>query len=156
MVNLRLGFAAAAFFLGGGLLVAACGGGGSRHSQAPPPKPRTGGIAQFSLAADTDYTDPALAYYQVSWQFEYATCAKLLNYPDKPAPEGSQLQPEIARSMPTVSSDRKTYVFTIRGGFRFSPPSNQPVTARTMKYTIERALNRRLKSPARYYVSDIV
>ena len=31
--------------------------------------------------------------------------------------------------------------FTIRSGFRFSPPSNQPVTAQTFKATIERTLN---------------
>ena len=46
--------------------------------------------------------DPALAYLTTSWQLEYATCAKLLNYPDAEAPEGSRLRPEIAAAMPTV------------------------------------------------------
>ena len=41
--------------------------------------------------------------------------------------------------MPTVSLDSRTYTFRIRPGFRFSPPSNQPVTAKTFRYTIERA-----------------
>ncbi len=36
----------------------------------------------------------------------------------------------------------------IRKGFRFSPPSNEPVTAETFKYTIERTLNPRMKSSA--------
>ena len=34
---------------------------------------------------------------RTSWQLEYATCAKLLNYPDRPAPAGSRLVPEVAR-----------------------------------------------------------
>jgi YVTN family beta-propeller protein len=88
----------------------------------------------------------------------YATCARLLNYPDRSGPEGSRLQPEVARSMPAVSADGKTYTFTLRSGYRFSPPSNEPVNAATFKYTIERALDRRAKSPALLggYADDIV
>ena len=46
--------------------------------------------------------------------------------------------------------------FTIRSGFRFSPPSNQTVTAQTFKDTIERALNPRMKAPLAYEFTDIV
>ena len=35
--------------------------------------------------------------------------------------------------MPTVSPDGRTYTFRIRPGFRFSPPSNEPVTAETFR-----------------------
>ncbi len=57
--------------------------------------------------------------------------------------------PEVAQSLPTRSADGKSYTFTIRQGFRFSPahPSNEPVTAQTFKDTIERTLNPRMKSP---------
>jgi peptide/nickel transport system substrate-binding protein len=48
--------------------------------------------------------------------------------------------PEVARSLPTRSPDGKTYTFRIRPGFRFSPPSNEPVTAQTFKLAIERGL----------------
>ena len=78
----------------------------------------------------------------------YATCAKLLNYPDRPRSPGARLEPEVAESLPERSADGRTYTFTIRKGFRFSPPSNEPVTAETFKYTIERTLNPRMKSPA--------
>jgi len=61
--------------------------------------------------------------------------------PDAPPPIGWLLRPEIARAMPTVSPDGRTYQFTIRPGYRFSPPSNQPVTADTFRYSIERALS---------------
>ena len=71
-------------------------------------------------------------------QLLYATCAKLLNYPDSAGPAGARLRPEVAAAMPTVSRDGRTYTFRIRPGFRFSPPSNEPVTAETFRHTIER------------------
>jgi ABC-type oligopeptide transport system substrate-binding subunit/DNA-binding beta-propeller fold protein YncE len=77
-------------------------------------------------------------------QRAYATCAYLLNYPDSGGVEGTQLRPEVAAAMPTVSSDGRTYTFSIRRGFRFSPPSNAPVTAETFRHTIERALSPKL------------
>ena len=76
----------------------------------------------------------------------YATCAQLVNYPDKAGPAGSQLTAEVAQSLPTRSADGRTYTFKIRPGFRFSPPSNQPVTAQTFKDSIERTLNPRMDS----------
>jgi peptide/nickel transport system substrate-binding protein len=73
-------------------------------------------------------------------QVLYATCAKLLNYPDAAGSQGARLQPEIAAAMPTVSNGGRTYTFRIRRGFRFSPPSNEPVTAQTFRHTIERQI----------------
>ena len=70
----------------------------------------------------------------------YATCALLYNAPDRPFPEGSQLQPEVAAGEPLVSDDGRTYRFRIRPGFRFSPPSNEPVTAAAFERALERAL----------------
>ena len=83
--------------------------------------------------------DPALAYVLLSWQLLYPSCAKLLNYPDRGARQGRDSMPEVAQSLPERSADGKTYTFTIRKGFRFSPPSNAAVTAQTFKYTIERS-----------------
>ncbi len=108
-------------------------------------------------------TDPAVAAVPGStsqpWeqQLQYATCAPLLGYPDAPAPGGWRLAPEVAAAWPGVSRDGRTYTFRIRPGFRFSPPSDQPVTAATFKYTIERALSPALgpDAPAAAVVSDI-
>jgi ABC-type oligopeptide transport system substrate-binding subunit len=93
---------------------------------------------------------------QPSWQLLDATCAKLVSYPDKPDPVGSELTAEVAKSLPARSADGQTYTFTIRTGFRFSPPSNHPVTAQTFNYTIERTLSPRMKSPSDYQFTDIV
>src|SRR6478752_7196862 len=116
----------------------------------------TGGTARYALQSDVDYTDPALAYYSASWNIEYATCAKLLNYPDTEGIAGAELQPEVAEAMPTLSNGDKTYTFTVRDGFKFSPPSNAPVTAMTFKKVIERDLNKAMNSPSQSFAGDIL
>ena len=91
-------------------------------------------------------------------QVDRATCASLLAYPDRAAPDGAQLRPEVAESMPTVSSDGRTYTFRVRPGFAFSPPSNEPITAETFRATIERALDPKLGPDADgiVWLDDIV
>jgi YVTN family beta-propeller protein len=104
-------------------------------------------------------TDPALIGNTSdlqALQLYYATCAGLLTYPDRPAPEGTRLVPDVAKAMPRVSADGRTYTFIVRRGFRFSPPSNAPVTAATFKHTIERALGPRLEAYTASFMGDIV
>jgi YVTN family beta-propeller protein len=115
-----------------------------------------GGTARLVSQPDVDSMDPAVAYNGLSQGLLYATCAKLLNYPDKSGAPGSQLVPEVAQSLPTRSADGRSYTFTIRPGFRFSPPSTETVTAQTFKATIERSLNPRMKSPVASEFGDIV
>jgi ABC-type transport system substrate-binding protein/class 3 adenylate cyclase/streptogramin lyase len=90
---------------------------------------------------DPDAPDPPLTD---TWQVKqtlYLTCAGLLTYPDEAGAGGLALVREVAARMPAVSADGRTYKFTIRPGFQFSPPTNEPVTAETFRYTIERALS---------------
>lgn len=113
-----------------------------------------GGTLRMVSFDDIDSMDPALAIS--SWNFIYATCAGLVNYPDVAGPAGSQLVPEVAQALPARSQDGRTYTFKIRRGFRFSPPSGQPVTAQTFKDSIERTLNPAMKSPFAPFLADIV
>lgn len=126
------------------------------QSIAPARAGSGGGTLRILSAFDVDSMDPALAYDNLSWQLLYATCAKLVNYPDQAGIAGSQLIPEVAQALPTRSPDGRMYVFTLRRDFRFSPPSDQPVTAQTFKDTIERTLNRRTQSPLAHYLNDVV
>ncbi|HYX87724.1 MAG TPA: hypothetical protein VE777_22345, partial [Gaiellales bacterium] len=116
----------AAALLGGVVLLGAAGcgggGGGGGGGAAQSVAHQQGGKIKMALSGGIDYLDPALAYYQISWQIEYSTCLKLLNYPDKAGTAGSQLVPDAATGMPTVSSDGKIYTFTVKPGFKFSPP----------------------------------
>ena len=120
------------------------------------PGVQTGGVLRVD-AYGLDSLDPAVANTLPSWTIMYATCAGLFNYRDRPAPAGSRPEPEIAAALPVRSADGKTYTFTIRRGFRFSPPSNAPVTAQTFKFAIERALSPKIRyAPATGFAMDIV
>ena len=118
-----------------------------------PPAPAAGGVAHLTVQNDPAPLDPALDQNSL---ILYATCANLLTYPDKPAPEGSRIVPEVAQALPVPTDGGRTYTFRIRPGFRFSPPSNEPVTATTFKSTIERVVNPSLKSPLGSEFSGIV
>jgi YVTN family beta-propeller protein len=115
-----------------------------------------GGTLRIVSAADVDFMDPALAAAPLSDQLLYATCAQLVNYPDKAGLAGSQLTPEVAQSLPAPSAGGRTYTFRVRRGFRFSPPSDQPVTAQTFKDSIERTLNPGMHSPWAHFLADVV
>jgi peptide/nickel transport system substrate-binding protein len=148
--------AVAAVAAGCGSSSSTSGAGGTTEATTTTAQGAKGGTARFALQSDVDYTDPALAYYQPSWNIEYATCAKLLNYPDAAGQDGTTLQPEVAESMPTVTNGGKTYTFMVRKGFTFSPPSGAEVTATTFQKVIERDLSKKMNSPALAFASDIV
>jgi DNA-binding SARP family transcriptional activator/ABC-type oligopeptide transport system substrate-binding subunit/streptogramin lyase len=118
----------------------------------------TGAVARLIVPIyQFDSPDPAVAQNPFAFQVERATCASLLRYPDSAPPAGFRLQPELAATLPAVSSDGRTYTFTVRGGYRFAPPSNNPVTASSVRYAIERALSPKLgdSPPGTAYLSDI-
>jgi peptide/nickel transport system substrate-binding protein len=114
------------------------------------------GTLRIVSSSDAPSLDPATGYDGLAYPILYATCAQLLNYPDKAGPAGSQLIPEVAQSLPARSADGRTYRFKIRPGFRFSSPSNEPVTAQTFKDTIERTLNPRTHAYYARFLADIV
>src|SRR6476619_7334654 len=115
----------------------------------------TGGTLNVDLPNDIDYTDPALDYLSTGWEIEYATCLKLMNYPDANGPRGSQLTPEAAAGFPKVSNNGKTYDFNVKAGFtKFS--NGQAVTAANFKAAIDRDADPKMQSPAVPFFSDIV
>ena len=134
-------------------LAAAAGNVWVAVAPAPPRSPAAGGIGHFTAQDDFASLDPAL---NTQPQILYATCANLVSYPDEPAPEGSRILPEVAEAVPAPTDGGRTYTFRIRPGFRFSPPSNEAVTAATFKSTIERLTNPRMKSPWASQLSEIV
>lgn len=140
----RFGFAAATALV---LAVVAIGSAASRDS--------AGGTLRINISnSDVTSLDPAIDYEFYGGQVMYLTCAKLLNYPDKPAPLGSQLVPEIAAGMPRVSADGRTYTFTIRPGYRFS--TGEAVTAASFERVFERDLSPKMSSPAVNFLGDVV
>jgi ABC-type transport system substrate-binding protein/tRNA A-37 threonylcarbamoyl transferase component Bud32 len=96
---------------------------------------------RVAVAGEGLTLDPALGPDPISSQLLYATCAKLVNYPDAARASGQQLRPDAAVAAPTRSADGRTYTFQIRRGLRFSPPSGAALDARAFKRTIERTLS---------------
>jgi peptide/nickel transport system substrate-binding protein len=116
---------------------------------------KAGGTLNIDLSTDIDFSDPALAYYVPSWEIEYATQLKLLNYPDANGPRSSQLVPEAAAGMPRVTGNGKVYDFTVNAGFtRLS--NGERVTAANFKAALDRIADPKMNSPARSFITDIV
>ena len=85
--------------------------------------------------------DPATNPYIYNRMILYSTCSRLLDYGDEGGADSYQLRPEVAAAMPQVSTDGLTYTFTIKPGFKFSPPSTEEITAETYRFSMERALS---------------
>jgi peptide/nickel transport system substrate-binding protein len=99
---------------------------------------------------DVDYTDPALAYGVLSWQIEYETCSKLLDYADG----SSELTPDAAAGLPVVSANGKTYTFTIKSGIKFNDGSS--LTANSFVAAFNRDANPSMNSPVNAFMTDVV
>jgi ABC-type oligopeptide transport system substrate-binding subunit len=119
-------------------------------------KARDGGTFRMSLPF-LDSVDPALAYTPSSWLLLQATCAKLMNYPDKPSPRGLRAAPEVAAGY-ELSKNRRVYTFKLRSGYRFS--SGKRLTAASFKRAISRLVDPAFQStdpaPGVKYAVDIV
>jgi len=107
-----------------------------------------------SSSTDVDYSDPALAYGVLSWEIEYNTCAKLLNYSDANGTISNQLTPDAAEGYPVISKDGKTYTFTIRSGIKFS--NGATLTANSFAAAMNRDANPKMNSPVDAFMTDVV
>jgi len=118
------------------------------------PAQKKSGTLRLSSILDVDSVDPAIAYFPQSWMLEYATCAELYNYPDRPAPQGAIVLPEVASGFPKVSKDAKTQTIQLKRSYRFH--TGQRVTAANFVAAFNRDANPKLLSPARQYLHEIV
>jgi len=133
--------------IGASLLVAASLASAAGNA----PALKKGGIFHVGTTGASVQVDPQVAYVTTAWSLEYATAAKLYNYPDKAGPAGSKLVPEVASNF-KVSNGGKVYTFTLRKGFKFS--DGKPVTAASFKYAINRVANKDLVSPGAVFITD--
>jgi peptide/nickel transport system substrate-binding protein len=121
-----------------GLGCAACGGGGGdtpQQSGKAPERAKTGGKLTVLWANDAELIDCGESYYQMDWMLCWSTQRPLFNYRPE---DGSKMQPDLAVAEPQVSDDGKTVTVKLRSGIKFSPPVNREVTAKDVKYAIER------------------
>src|SRR5918912_1899594 len=83
-----------------------------------------------------DYFDPALSYTVAGGQVMWNVYLGLMGYKHVAGADGATLVPYLAQDMPTVSSDGKTYKFTLRSGLKYS--DGRPVKASDFKTAIKR------------------
>lgn len=153
----KLWLSIAMLAVGASLLVAA--GFASTSSASSPASSgkvaKTGGTLNYDLQSDIDFSDPALDYYVPGWEIEYATCLKLLNYPDANGPKSAQLAPEAATGFPKVSNGGKTYDFNVSAPWtKFNDGS--AVGPANFQHAIERLADPKMQSGATPFISDIV
>jgi len=138
--------------IGGAVAVAAIG---VTAAAATATAAKQGGTLRVDLSTDVDFTDPALSYTGKGWEIEYATCVKLMNYPDSSGPQGSRLTPEAATAF-RISNGGKTYDFTVDVPFTRFAPGGARVTAANFKAAFDRDADPRLHSPATAFMDDVV
>ncbi len=119
--------------------VVGCGGDDSEEpadqGSQPQQEAKQGGDLTMLYAADVDYIDPGITYYQYGFPVAYATQRPLYSFkPD----DAINPEPDLAEGPPEISEDGKTVTVTIRTGVKFSPPVNREATTADVKYAIER------------------
>jgi ABC-type oligopeptide transport system substrate-binding subunit len=149
----KLWLSVAMLAIGAGLLVAAGFASTASSGTAKAGAAKAGGTLRLSKSTDIDYVDPALAYFTDSWELEYITCAKIMNYPDKPGAAGAQVVPEVAQSY-KVSKDGKTYTFVLKKTYKYN--TGRTLTAADFQYAMNRDADPKMQSPATAYMHEIV
>jgi len=113
-----------------------------------------GGTLRVVVSDDWGTVEPALIRSSVGFQVMSATQLSLLTIRDNGGQPGRRLIPYGAARLPTVSRDRRTYVFQIRRGLRFSDGTS--VTARNFAAGFERVLHPDLDSVHQFQFGGIV
>jgi peptide/nickel transport system substrate-binding protein len=140
----RIGAVVAALVLPAGIAVGGCGESGDA---AP-----SGGVLRATFSSFPDYLDPALSHSEEGWTAIYNTYVPLLTYKHASGKEGSEVIPGLARSMPKISADGKTYSLRLRDGLRYSDGTK--VRASDFAHALERVFL--LNSSGSPFYTDIV
>jgi peptide/nickel transport system substrate-binding protein len=103
---------------------------------------------------DVDHSDPALAYGVLSAQILYETCVPLVGYSDLGGKAvDSAVTPIGAKGMPIIKNGGKTYIFTVRSGYKFN--DGAPLTAANYKYAIDRTASNTILSPVNNFMGAV-
>lgn len=127
------------------LIVAAGCSGGKQETIANQSKssgtPKAGGKLTISDATDADTLDPHKATSAASMRYIENMYSTLLRYKNGTYGE---LEGDLASTY-KVSEDGKTYTFTLRQNAKFH--DGNPLTARDVKYSIERIREQQVRAP---------
>ncbi len=133
------------------LVVAACG---SSKKSTSTGTAKAGGTVSETMGTAPDYLDPNEAYTTQSWEPGYVVYTPLLTYAHANGTAGAKVVPGLTATLPTISSDGKTYTMTLRKGLVFS--NGKPVKASDFVWTIERAIKLPWGGAGQFLNSQIV
>ena len=159
---------AAAAAVAGMLTMAACGGssddGGSKsgaagfdaanNKVAQASQVKKGGELKFVTAQDADSWDTTRGYYGFMWDFSRYYSRQLLTYKTEPGAKGAEVTPDLATDEGKVSSDGKTYTFTLRDGITWE--DGKAITSQDLKYGIERVWAQDVLSGGPIYLQQML
>ena len=91
---------------------------------------------RFVAKSFPDHLDPQLSSSVEGWEAEYNTYIPLLTFQHANAGEGTQVVPGLARNLPAISEDGRTYTLQLQPGLRYSDGS--AVKASDFRRAIER------------------
>ena len=119
----------AAVLIAAALLLAACGGDGTSSSASPTGQetPKPGGTYNMYLGSDPISIEPLNLQEAEAAQITHQVFQGLYMYQEQ-ADGTTMAVPDLLESQ-EVSSDFKTFTFTIKQGVKFAPPVNREVTA---------------------------
>ena len=112
---------------------AGCGGGKDGGGAAGGGK---GGEINVSVTSFPDYVDPQLSYTVEGWEVLWNVYTPLLTYRHQKGDAGTEVVPGLAKDMPQVSDDGKTYKLTLRPNMKYS--DGTPINASDFTYAIKR------------------
>jgi peptide/nickel transport system substrate-binding protein len=126
----RREFLAGAALLGLGATLSACGS--SSPSGSSTAKLDRDGVLRFSMSTTIPGLDPQ------KWWNGAAACGQCVIYESLLTidPYTSKLEPQLARSLPTVTNSGHRYTFKLRPGVKFT--NGTPLTSADVKYSFER------------------
>ena len=105
---------------------------------------KKGGTLTVYNHEDFEHLDPGQTYFSIDYEVVYPTQRPLYQF--KPN-STTDLMPDMAASMPTISDGGTTVTVKLRHGVKFSPPVNREATSADVAYAIERGANPNVANP---------
>lgn len=112
-------------------LVAAIAGASGSNAESPHPR-----VLRALFGSFPDYLDPQLSYTAEGWTAMYDVYVPLLTYRHAGGRAGTEIVPGLARALPRISDDGRTYTLFLRPGLRYS--DGMRVRASDFEYAVKR------------------
>ncbi|MFI9275570.1 ABC transporter substrate-binding protein [Kitasatospora sp. NPDC052896] len=101
------------------------------------PSGRQGGVLRLVTSAGPDSLDPARTYYVWCWLLQRTLQRTVMAFAPAPGVDGRRVVPDLALAPGESRDGGRTWTYRLRRGVRFEDGS--PVTAREVKYAVQRA-----------------